>query len=216
MNRFEQIKKILEFESDWCLNPTNCGRDECGFETHSPGCLVCQAQQIVALLALLEKPQTDSLRQPSPFREVPTIYTGGSAPPFIETEKSQLASLLLTDTEIRQVDSGGNEFQFARNIAKAQLAKAAEHFEPIITQQTTIILDLEVIIRELRAIKIVGTMSLAEIEKMRLQSNADERAKTLKEVGKNLDKLPPDTNFDGSVGVMRLITQQEIDRLKGG
>lgn len=37
------------------------------------------AQQI---LDLLEKPQTDSLRQPSPFREVPTIYTGGSAPPM--------------------------------------------------------------------------------------------------------------------------------------
>ena len=37
--------------------------------------------------------------------------------------------LLLTDEEIRHTHSGGNEFQFARNIAKAQLQKVQPQIE---------------------------------------------------------------------------------------
>jgi len=42
----EGITKILECESDLCLDPPSVGADDCGNESHSLACLECQARQI--------------------------------------------------------------------------------------------------------------------------------------------------------------------------
>jgi len=44
------IRNILDYETDLCLNPTVVGEDDCGYETESMACRECQIAQITALL----------------------------------------------------------------------------------------------------------------------------------------------------------------------
>lgn len=54
IKKVEQIKQILEYDSDMCLDPTKIGKDDCGYETGSPACIECQAHQICQLFRKTE------------------------------------------------------------------------------------------------------------------------------------------------------------------
>ena len=45
----DEIKKILDYESDLCLDPPKVGADDCGYETDSYACTECQVAQLQAL-----------------------------------------------------------------------------------------------------------------------------------------------------------------------
>jgi len=49
--RGEQILKIMEYESDLCLDPPSVGADDCGWETGSLACNQCRTQQILLAIA---------------------------------------------------------------------------------------------------------------------------------------------------------------------
>ena len=51
----EGIKDILEYETSLCLNPTEVGKDDCGFETGSVACAGCQLDQILAIIPDIEE-----------------------------------------------------------------------------------------------------------------------------------------------------------------
>jgi hypothetical protein len=129
-SKVEKIKEILEANFD-------CRVLHWTGEEFAPTDISTRVAQQIASLPV-EVLQSDSLVQPSPFKDYPTVTSNSSNPPSSESQYAT-PSLLLSDEEItgimaENVNTPFPPLYFDENmvgihaVAKAQLA----HFDPII------------------------------------------------------------------------------------